>query len=803
MAEPNLTAAKRLADLGINVFPCDANKRPRPGVRWKEEATTDSDRIERFWRRWPGSLPAFEPGRHGLVAIDCDRHGKEDGVAALVELAQAHEDDPRDWPTVETPSSGRHIFFRQDGSLTNARGTLPAGIDVRGCGGYVIAEGATLPDGRDYHAIGDGLMTALSAGFVPDLPTWLRAVLQPPQAEPGTTHTTATPEKEVGDQVDRPRTTHTTTPSSGSPSEFFRKVNDAALARLADWVPDLFPRARPQPGTGAFRIRSRDLGRALQEDLSIAPTGIMDFGVHDMGDARGGKRTPIDLVMEHGGAPDAVAGARWLCDRLGIDANAEWDASRRDDGVEIRLTRQLNGLSAPDPVEDDEPDDEAEEGEAPAIDEALTHVDGVLGQIVDWIADCSPSGNRLLALSAALPLMGTLLGRRMATPTGGGGGLELYVISLLPSGGGKSVPMAAISRLMEMAGLDNQHIAPPEFRSGAAFGDFLCRAPLSLSIVDEVADYLAVMLADKQQSHQVELEKLMKEQWGKGFASLRTAHSKTSGSGKIFAPCYSIYGATTPDAFFRTIKSRHITGGFANRLTVIDASQASRNDREPVASLRHPPDALVDAVRALYAMGITGRGNLSSFVDKNAAVDPEPVIVPWGSQDAHDRFTAFDAECRALVADLGELGKIYGRTAFMAVKIATIRACGRTSPVTLSDMEWGIAIARQSADLFRHELANKMLDPLTAGELLQKIAQQFLKPTAKGEALMAKYGAMTLPKRFLWENLRHHTNRHPGEFESALKAMEAGGEIGLGKVTVPGAKDTPVVQYQRRRKAAT
>ncbi len=474
-------------------------------------------------------------------------------------------------------------------------------------------------------------------------------------------------------------------------------------------------------------------------------------------------------------------------------------------GIEIRLTK-VGGVTinaeTGEIVEDDEPDDEAEEGDAPAIDEALTHVDGVLGQIVDWIADCSPSGNRLLALSAALPLMGTLLGRRMATPTGGGGGLELYVISLLPSGGGKSVPMAAISRLMEVAGLDNQHIAPPEFRSGAAFGDFLCRAPLSLSIVDEVADYLAVMLADKQQSHQVELEKLMKEQWGKGFASLRTAHSKTSGSGKIFAPCYSIYGATTPDAFFRTIKSRHITGGFANRLTVIDASQASRNDREPVASLRHPPDGLVDAVRALYSMGTTGRGNLSSFVDKNSAVDPEPVIVPWGSQDAHDRFLAFEAECRALVADLGELGKIYGRTAFMAIKIATIRACGRTSPVTLADMEWGIAIARQSADLFRHELANKMLDPLTAGELLQKIAQQFLKPTAKGEALMAKYGAMTLPRRFLWANLRHHTNRHPGEFDSALKAMESGGEIRLGRMTVAGAKDAPVVQYQRRRKAA-
>src|SRR6516164_6665646 len=104
-----------------------------------------------------------------------------------------------------------------------------------------------------------------------------------------------------------------------APDEFWRKVNSLALDKLGSWVTDIFPHARFQRGTGAYRISSRDLGRDLEEDLSIAPSGIVDFGVADMGDPRLGKRTPIDLVLEFGGKPNAAEAALWLCDRCGVD----------------------------------------------------------------------------------------------------------------------------------------------------------------------------------------------------------------------------------------------------------------------------------------------------------------------------------------------------------------------------------------------------------------------------------------------------------------------------------------------------
>lgn len=105
-----------------------------------------------------------------------------------------------------------------------------------------------------------------------------------------------------------------------SGDDFFRQVNSAALASLASWVTTIFPGAKHAGSTGAWRVSPRELGRDTEEDLSIAPNGIRDWGIHDLGDAREGRRTAIDIVMEYGGAPDPKSAALWLCERMGRDA---------------------------------------------------------------------------------------------------------------------------------------------------------------------------------------------------------------------------------------------------------------------------------------------------------------------------------------------------------------------------------------------------------------------------------------------------------------------------------------------------
>ena len=109
------------------------------------------------------------------------------------------------------------------------------------------------------------------------------------------------------------RTTKALVPGSG------HGINTAALQNLAARVPNIFPDAQPTEA-GGYRVKSKMLGRDLQEDLSFHPDGIKDFGVHDLGDEREGKRTPLEIVMVHTEHKDHAAATAWLREQLGLPA---------------------------------------------------------------------------------------------------------------------------------------------------------------------------------------------------------------------------------------------------------------------------------------------------------------------------------------------------------------------------------------------------------------------------------------------------------------------------------------------------
>jgi putative DNA primase/helicase len=92
--------------------------------------------------------------------------------------------------------------------------------------------------------------------------------------------------------------------------DVFALVNAEAMRSFDAWVPQLIPAAKPYKG--GYRATSKDLGRDLQEDLSIHPSGIQDFGVEQT-------YTPIDLVMAWLPAATPKEALAWLAARLGID----------------------------------------------------------------------------------------------------------------------------------------------------------------------------------------------------------------------------------------------------------------------------------------------------------------------------------------------------------------------------------------------------------------------------------------------------------------------------------------------------
>jgi putative DNA primase/helicase len=185
MAHNNRDVALRLAEAGLAVFPAGPDKKPL--VQWRALSSNDTDAIELWWHKWPDAVPGIDLGKSDIVVLDGDRHGGPDGRAALENLLQQQNGFAGKPPIVETPSGGIHIYYDQNGhELTNARGDLPAGVDVRGTGGYVIAPDAVLPNGKGYQTASGTphLLAAYENGAIPHVPEGIVALIRARKDEP-------------------------------------------------------------------------------------------------------------------------------------------------------------------------------------------------------------------------------------------------------------------------------------------------------------------------------------------------------------------------------------------------------------------------------------------------------------------------------------------------------------------------------------------------------------------------------------------------------------------------------------------
>lgn len=172
MSELSATAV-RLADFGWHVFPLSpGSKKPLPGGRGQDEATTDVGRVLEWWTDFPDANIGIHCRPSGLYVIDLDRHAPgADGVQTWQHLRAAHGDTART-ATVKTAGGGYHLYYRApaDVLLNNTAGKLGAGIDTRG-NGYVVAPPSVV-NGNRYERVSP------PAPVLP-LPPWVIDALKP------------------------------------------------------------------------------------------------------------------------------------------------------------------------------------------------------------------------------------------------------------------------------------------------------------------------------------------------------------------------------------------------------------------------------------------------------------------------------------------------------------------------------------------------------------------------------------------------------------------------------------------------
>lgn len=500
------------------------------------------------------------------------------------------------------------------------------------------------------------------------------------------------------------------TPSAGH--DFFRTVNNLALATLEVWVPALFSGARGS-GQKGYRISSRQLGRDLEEDLSITPAGAVDFGVHDMGDARDGKRTPIDLVLEYGGAPNATDAALWLCDRLHREpADLGWDdpaelariGAEIAEGIEEQRIGALNALS----VEEAEMLDstgarlEVDPSGIPIFPAHLLDVPGLAGDVADWIVRSAENPQPVLAMGAALTLVGALMGRRWFGPTGSSA--VLYVLALAPTGAGKERPRQALFDLLSAANLQSA-VGASNFTSSMAIEKAVIRHPITVNRLDEIGAFLKKVLGKRASNYELEMAKLMRELWGINSGTWQSIERAQSSAQSVLAPHFSIFATGVPAEVFEAIGSGDLSNGTVNRFLLMPAGR-SRDAGLPDLSEVDPPKHLVAQIKAITAQERDGLADRWT----NPALLGAKSIIPFASKEVEAAYVGFKRE---VTAQLGGSGDFRARTVEVAIRLAAIRAFSLDQDrpiVTMDDLVWAIELASWSANAMERMCADQIAE---------------------------------------------------------------------------------------------
>ena len=146
-----LNAAIEYAGKGMAVFPLKPRDKKPLTKHGVNDATTDFDTIEKWWKKNPNANIGIACGQisGGLLVIDLDeRANGVSGFDSLHEWESEHGELPETARTI-TGKGGSHILYRVDHKENN-RVDLLEGVDVRSDGGYIVAPPSIHPNGNRY-----------------------------------------------------------------------------------------------------------------------------------------------------------------------------------------------------------------------------------------------------------------------------------------------------------------------------------------------------------------------------------------------------------------------------------------------------------------------------------------------------------------------------------------------------------------------------------------------------------------------------------------------------------------------------
>jgi hypothetical protein len=500
------------------------------------------------------------------------------------------------------------------------------------------------------------------------------------------------------------------TPAGG---DFFRNVNDAALLNLEAWVRELFPKAR-RSANGAYRVTSRDLGRNLQEDLSITPQGIQDFGLEQ-------SMTAVDLALDHGNFDKSITAALWLCEVLRIEparlgyTDAESGESV-DASVEALIRENEDGTSD---VIDAETGERIEVADATSrtefdFPEHLTHVPGLMGEIIAYTLRTGSVHCRAFALTTAIGVMSAVSGRVWKGPTQAA--TNLFLMLLAPTGTGKDMVNGGIPKILTADADLARTNGASRFMSETAIYKRVETTPCSLAVIDEFGAMMRKVSNKRAATHEAAITSALRLLWSANFKSVNTPDYAQSIGITLHAPHFGMVGIATHRDLLGSLSGDEVLNGFLNRYLMISVSSRPPKNRDKLDE--EVPDSIIAQLKQIY-----GRGD-SHILDvlQNSDAIPPVYTIPWDC-DATKDIWEDDAARIIREGDADEESEpYYARTAEMGVRLATLYALSVDQEYPVIDQQalnWGLAVAHYSADAMRAMVADHISETTFQGEAMR------------------------------------------------------------------------------------
>jgi len=315
---------------------------------------------------------------------------------------------------------------------------------------------------------------------------------------------------------------------------------------------------------------------------------------------------------------------------------------------------------------------------------------GIVQEIMEWILQTAQKPQPILALAGALSVVGTALGRKVATSTGLR--TNYYLVGVAGTSAGKDHARKCVKVLMTAAGLHDL-LGGEELASGQGLLARTAAHPNTLFQIDELGLLLKAVATKGSGPHLASIiTSLMKlfSSAGTVYHGTEYADQKNRSRVDIAYPCVGLHGTTTPETLWPALQSQDVVSGYLNRMIMMFVPD--RRVQKQYVGIGQPPQSIIDWLKAAREMnnGIMG-------------LDPaNPIEVPFAGM-ANQIFRDFDVWVEDHMEEVKakQLAPLWGRAWEHAAKYALGFACARYDAKTLLDVAkgGGLEIDPSSAQL--------------------------------------------------------------------------------------------------------